>query len=147
MSVNKSYDETMKAGVKGLVEHSTYDKATNHVTFDASKLELPEGITPETAKTHVTWINDLTAQAEQATAEIARTQYAENDKLTTMDASLNMLGTFTINSQHHLSQQVGEEHIYGNSMTSVDYIHSTEQADWLDTQRTANQDLAAKLFS
>lgn len=145
MSVNKSYDEVMKETVEGLVKNSDYDKATNHVTFNPEKLVFPEGVTPETVKTHVEWINDLTASTEQATAEMARDLFKENDKLTTLDATLS-LGSFSINSQHHLSQQVGEEFIYGNSLTAVDYMHTTEQADWLDTQRTANQELATKLF-
>lgn len=145
MSVNKSYDELMKESVEGLVKHSTYDKATNHVVFDAEKVSMPEGVTAETIKTHVGWINDLTAVTEQAAAEIAREKFKENDKLTTLDATLG-LGSFTINTQHHLSQQAGDDFIYGNSMTAVDYMHTTEQADWLDTQRTANQELAAKLF-
>lgn len=145
MSVNKTYGESMDLSVKALVENSDYNKATNHVTFAADKLELPEGITTETVQSHVDWFNDLAAQAEQATAEIARAQYADNDKLTTLDGTLNM-GCFSINSQHHLKQQVGDEFLYGNSTTAVDYVHSAEQASWLDTQRTANHDLAAKLF-
>lgn len=145
MSVNKTYGESMDLQVKGLVEHSNYDKATNHVTFDADKLEKPEGVTQDTIQTHVDWFNDLAAQAEQATAQIARTQFESNDKLTTLDGTLNM-GAFTINSQHHLRQQVGEEFVFGNSTTAVDYVHSTEQAAWLDTQRTADRDLATKLF-
>lgn len=145
MSVNKTYGESMDLRVKELVDNSAYDKSTNHVTFDAAKLEKPEGITEESVKSHVNWFNDLAAQTEQATAQIARTQYGENDKLTTLDGTLNM-GAFTINTQHHLKQQIGEEYAYGNSTTAVDYVHSAEQAAWLDTQRTADRDLATKLF-
>ena len=145
MSVNKTYGEKMAQEVKSLIEHSDYNKATNHIVFNPEKLNLPEGVTVESAKVHVDWINDLSAQAEQATAEIAREQFATNDKLTTIDGTL-ALGSFSVQTQHHLKQQVGEDWIYGQSTTAVDYNHSVEQAEWLDTQRGANQDLASKLF-
>jgi len=145
MSVNKDFGEFMETGVKGLVEHSKFNKATNHVTYDASKLELPEGITVESLKDHVTVINNLSAQAEVATQRIAHEQYEHNKDLTTLDGTLDM-GAFTINSQYHLKQQVGEEFLYGQSTTAVDYMHAPEQAQWLSDQRTASQDLAAKLF-
>lgn len=145
MSVNKTYGETMDLGVKGLIEHSNYDKVTNHATFDASKVEFPEGVTPESLGTHVTFINDLTAQAEEATAQIAREQFGRNDKLTTIDSTL-AFDMFSINSQHHLRQQIGDDFIYGGATTIVDYVHTDEQATWLNTQRTANQELAEKLF-
>lgn len=145
MSVNKDFGEFMEAGVKGLVEHSKFNKATNHVTYDASKLELPEGITVESLKDHVTVINNLSAQAEVATQRIAHEQYEQNDQLTTLDGTLDM-GAFTINSQYHLKQQVGEEFLYGQATTAVDYMHAPEQAEWLSDQRAASQDLAAKLF-
>ena len=145
MSVNKTYGETMDLAVKNMVAFGDYEKATNHVTFAADKLDMPEGITTESVQTHVDWFNDLAAQTEQATAEIARAQFADNDKLTTIDGTLNM-GAFQINTQHHLKQQVGDEFLYGHSTTAVDYVHSSEQAAWLDTQRQANHELAAKLF-
>jgi hypothetical protein len=145
MTVNKTYGESMDLQVKSMVEFGNYDKATNHVTFDAEKLELPEGITTESVAQHVNWINDLSAVAEQATAEIARTQFAENDKLTTLDGTL-AFGPFSVNTQHHLRQQVGDEFLFGHSTTAVNYVHSSEAATWLDTQRQANHELAAKLF-
>lgn len=145
MTVNKTYGETMDLAVKNMVEFGNYDKATNHVTFAPDKVELPEGITTESVAQHVNWINDLSAQAEQATAEFARNAFGDNDKLTTLDGTLNM-GAFQVNTQHHLRQQVGDEFLYGHSTTAVDYIHSTEQAAWVDTQRQADHELAAKLF-
>ncbi len=152
MSINKQYGEYMDKGLKAIVESSNFDKATNHVTFDADKLDMPKGVTKDSIKTHVTFFNDLStlteliaALTEQATAQVARDQYAENNKLTTIDGTLN-LGAFSINSQHHLKQQVGEEYLYGQSTTAVDYVHSSEAADWLNTQRIASQELAQKLF-
>lgn len=145
MSLNKEYGESMDAGVKDLVEHSEYDKATNHVTFSTENLEMPEGVSEESLKLHTNFINTLGSQVEVATAEVARTQYKDNDQLTTVDGTL-ALGAFTINSQHHLQQKVGEEHIYGVSSTAIDYPHSDEQAQWLQSQRTASQEQAAKLF-
>jgi hypothetical protein len=145
MAVNKNYGEYMDKGLQELVKNSSYDKATNHATFDASKLDMPEGVTTDSIKTHVEFFNDLGTLTEQATAQVAREQFANNDKLTTIDGTLNM-GAFSINSQHHLKQQVGEEYLYGQSTTVIDYVHSTEAADWLETQRKSSQDLAEKLF-
>jgi hypothetical protein len=145
MSLNNSYTDFMNAGVKSLVDNSNYDKATNHVTFDASKLELPEGVTAESMQSHVSVINQLSAQAETAVAEIARTQFADNNKLTTVDGTLDF-GGFTVNSQHHLQQQVGDDFLWGISSTAIDYVHSEEQTSWLTEQRDASADLAAKLF-
>jgi hypothetical protein len=145
MSLNKEYTDFMSGGVKNLVDNAKYDKGTNHVTFDASKLELPEGVTNESMKTHVGVINQLAAQAEVATSEIARNEYAENDKLTTVDGTLDF-GGFHINSQHHLKQQVGDDFLHGISTTAIDYIHSDEQTMWLQEQRDSSAALAAKLF-
>lgn len=145
MAVNKNYGELMDKGVKQLVENSAFDKATNHVTFNAEKLDMPEGVTQDTIKTHVEFFNDLSVLTEQATAQVARDQFADNDKLTTLDGTLD-LGVFSINSQHHLKQQVGDEWLFGQSTTVVDYTHSEEQAVWLETQRKANEELATKLF-
>lgn len=145
MSVNKEYGEQMEAGVKDLLEHKDFNKSTNHVHFKAENLELPEGITEESLTQHVNLINDLSAQVEVATQRVGLEQYEHNKDLTTLDGSLS-LGALTINSQFHLKQQIGEEHIYGQSTTAVDYVHAPEQAEWLSAQRTASQEQAAKLF-
>jgi hypothetical protein len=145
MSLNKEYGEHMNNGVAGLVKHGTYDKATQHVTFNSAELPLPEGVTADSMKTHVNVINELSAQAEAATAQIAREQYANDNSLTTIDGTLNF-GGFSINTQHHLQQQVGDEHLWGISTTAVDYIHSDEQAAWLTESRDSSRELAAKLF-
>ena len=145
MSLNKEYGTKMDTGVSNLVTNSTYDKATNHVTFKAAELQLPEGVTEESMRQHVGFINDLTVQTETAVAQIAREQYADNNKLTTIDGTLDF-GGFNINSQHHLQQQVGEEFLYGVSTTAVDYVHAEEQVGWLTEQRDASRELATKLF-
>jgi len=145
MSLNKEYAAAQNEAVKQLVENSTYDKATNHATFDASKLELPEDITPESMQAHVTYINQLSGQVEVATSQIARDQFADNNKLTTIDGTLDF-GGFTVNSQHHLQQQVGDDFIHGVSTTAIDYYHSEEQTDWLQEHRDSAASLAAKLF-
>ena len=146
MSLNKKYGEYMDESVKGLVDNATVDSKTNHTTFSADKLTLPKGVTTESIKTHVTLFNDLSAQVEAATGEVARSEYAKNDKLTSMDGTLD-LGAFTINAQHHLKQKVGDNDLYGVSTTAVDYIHSEEQSTWLETNRQQDQELAKKLFS
>ena len=123
MSLNQEYTEAQNAAVKQLVENSTFEKATNHAVFDASKLELPEDITPESMQAHVTYINQLSGQVEVATSQIARDQFADNNKLTTIDGTLDF-GGFTINSQHHLKQQVGDDFLHGISSTAIDYYLS-----------------------
>jgi hypothetical protein len=145
MSLNQEYTEAQNAAVKQLVENSTFEKATNHAVFDASKLELPEDITPESMQAHVTYINQLSGQVEVATSQIARDQFADNNKLTTIDGTLDF-GGFTINSQHHLKQQVGDDFLHGISSTAIDYYHSEEQTDWLQEHRDNATSLAAKLF-
>lgn len=145
MSVNKEFGEAQQKRVADLVKHSSYNKSTNHATFDAGKLDLPKDITTESLSSHINFINELSGQVEVATSEIARTQYEDNKKLTTIDSTLN-LGSLSFNSQHHLKQQVGEDWLFGLSTTAMSFNHSEEQAEWLQEQRTASQEQAAKLF-
>lgn len=144
-SVNKEFGEEMEAGVKRLVENNEFNKSTNHVTFKADAIEFPKGITPDSLNEHVNFVNNLSAQVEVATGQLARDRWNDNNELTTVDATLNF-GGVTINSQHHLKQQVGDDHLYGQATTAVDYTHSAEAAEWLQTQRTASQEAATKLF-
>lgn len=146
MSLNKEYASLMNAGVKNLLENQKFESGTGHSTFDASKLDLPKGITGESMELHVGYINDLSAQVEVATAQQAHKVYADNDKMTSLDSTLTF-GGFTINSQHHLKQSVGDEYLYGLSTTAIDYTHTPNQTQYLEEQRSANVDLATKLFS
>lgn len=145
-NMNKEFGESMGAGIKNLVDNHKFHKATSHVEFDASKLAMPEGITPDSIETHANYINNLALQAEAATSEISRKLYGEDNKLTTLDSTLKLGTALDINSTHHLRQQVGDEFIYGVHTTAVDFHHSQVQADWLSSNRAADQDLAAKLF-
>lgn len=145
MSQNKSFAEKMSAGVTGLVANADFNKGTKHVSFNAEKVELPEGVTVDTINTHIDLFNTLSAQTEVATAEIGRTERANDDTLTTVDGSLQ-IGNLLINSQHHLSQKAGDDTLYGLSTTTVDYVHSAEATDWLSKQRESNQQLAEALF-
>ena len=148
MSLNNEYTKLMGNGVTSLVENHDYNKATNHVTFDQKKAieSMPKGVTPESLQTHVTYINNTSGQVREATAQIARTQYAENDKLTNVDGTLE-IGGVVFNSQHHLKQSIGEDaHLFGHSTTQVSYQHSTDHADWLAEHDKINIDLATKLF-
>lgn len=146
MALNEEYAKLMGNGVSKLVEHHSYDKATNHATFDASKLVLPEGITEESMKNHVSFINDTGAQIRQATAEIARNQHKENDKVKVVDATMSW-GGVTWNSQHNLSQKAGEDTLYGHSTTTTDYTHSADLSQWIADQDKVNVEMATKLFS
>lgn len=146
MSLNNEYAELMGNGVASLVEHHNYNKGSNHVTFDSSKVEMPKGVTPESLQTHVNYINNTSGQVREAVAQIARSQYAENDKLTKVDGTLE-IGGVTFNSEHHLKQSIGEDAwLFGHSTTQVTYQHSSEHADWLAEQDQVNIDLATKLF-
>lgn len=147
MSLNNEYAKLMGNGVDALVENHNYNKATNHVTFDAAKVELPENITLESLQSHVNFINDTSGQVREATAQIARTAYADNNKLTTVDGTLD-LGGVLFNSQHHLRSQIADEtYMYGHSTTQVSYHHSQDHADWMAEQDKVNVDMATKLFS
>lgn len=147
MSLNNEYAKLMGNGVATLVEHHNYNKASNHVTFDASKVEFPENITPESLQEHVSFINNTSGQVREAVAQIARTQHAENNKLTTVDGTLELAGV-VFNSQHHLRNTIGEDvHMYGHSTTQTTYVHSDDHATWMAEQDQINVDLATKLFS
>lgn len=143
--LNKDYDEKQKAGIKNLVEHGKYDKATAHTTFDASKVTLPEGVTQETIKTHAALFTDLSGQVEGATAEITRTAHKDNEKIVSTDGTL-LFGDVEITSQHHLKDKVGDDYLYGTSVTCVDYVHSAEASEWLASTRENNQKIAQDLF-
>lgn len=145
-TLNKEFGESMDLGIKNLVDNHKFHKATTHVEFDASKLVMPEGITLDSIASHSDYINSLALQAESATSQIARQLHGDNKELTTLDSSLKLGSALDINSTHHLRQQVGEEFIYGGHTTAVDFHHNQMQADWLSTNRAADQDLAAKLF-
>jgi hypothetical protein len=145
-NLNKEFGESMDLGIKNLVDNHKFHKATNHVEFDTSKLEMPEGVTLESIGVVSDYINNLALQAESATSQIARTLHGDNKDLTTLDSTLKLGNALDINSTHHLRQQVGEEFIYGGHTTAVDFHHSQVQADWLSSNRAADQDLAAKLF-
>lgn len=145
MSVNKEFGEMMDKEVKALVKNGEYNKSTNHVTFSAEKIELPKGVTTESLGEHVKFINNLSAQVEVATGQFGLDQFEHNKELTTIDGTLNM-GDFTINSQFHLKQQVGEDFIFGQHTTAIDYAYSEEQTEYLQTQRASSHELAAKLF-
>lgn len=145
MSLNKEYAALMGNGVKSLVENHKYEKTTHQITFDADKVKAPEGITQESLANHVAFINDTSAQVRSAVAEIGRNEFANNDKLTTVSGALTY-GGVVFNSQHNLKQQAGEDVFYGQSVTAVDYSHSSDNTQWIAEQDKSNTDLATKLF-
>lgn len=145
-NLNKEFGESMDLGIKNLVDNHKFHKATNHLEFDANKLVMPEGITQDSIAYHSDYINNLALQAEAATSQIARQLHGDNKELTTLDSTLKLGIALDINSTHHLRQQVGEEFLFGGHTTAVDFHHNQTQADWLTANRTADQELAAKLF-
>lgn len=147
MSLNEEYKKEMEKKLKALEEVGEYNSATAHVSFDIEKLEKPEGITNESLKTHVGYINELGVLAEVATANIAHQQHENDDKLTTVDGALNFgeFG-FSINTQHNLKQQVDEDWLYGASTTAIDFIHNEDETLWLKEQRDTLVNKATELF-
>lgn len=147
MAKNKTYGEVQNAGVAALVKNGSYDKATAHVHYDATKLEHPEGITNESIALHVPYFNALGGQVTAATAEVARTAHAENKDILKVDGTLTLPGGMVIHSEHELRQKVGEnEYLFGQSTTMVDYQHSEEAAAWYDSIQASNAAIAESLF-
>lgn len=142
---NKTYAETQKEAIGKLIENGTYDKATAHTHFDETKVTLPEGVTIETINAHISLFNDLNGQVEDAVAQQTRTAHAENDKILSTTGSLTM-GNLAITSQHHLQQKIGEQVLYGGSVTAADYIYSQEANDWVATMQSNNASMAENLF-
>lgn len=151
MSLNKDYAEQQAATVKQLLEKGVYDKATQHHVFGADSVNLPEGITPETITDHVNFFNNTASAVEVANAELTRLANAQNDKLMNTTGTYT-IGGLTINTEHRLRQQVGalgeeENYVYGNSTTTVDYVHSDLAAAWLSEQRDSSVAQATALFA
>jgi len=146
MSLNNEYQKQQDAAVQQLVEKGQFDKATNHITFGLDAVTLPEGITQESMQQHVDFINNTASAVEVANAQLARLEHAQNDKLTTTSASFGF-GGFNITSEHRLQQQVDESYIYGQSTTTIDYVHSAEAAAWYADQRDASITQATALFN
>lgn len=142
---NVSYADSQKAGIAKLVSKSTYDKATAHVTFDPASVTVPEGITEDSMRKHLHAINDITGQVSSAMGEITRREHGENKKVERADGTL-VYGGFTINSDHDLRQKIGDDHIYGTSVTAVVHDYTAEQSAWLEENQAHNASLAKGLF-
>lgn len=142
---NVSYGDSQKAGIKGLVDKSSFEKGTAHVTFDPTSVQLPEGVTAESMSKHINALNDLTGQVGGATAEIARREYEANKKIERVDGTLEW-GGVTINSDHDLRQKVGDDYIYGSTVTTTIHDYSPEQTSWLEENLAHNASLAKDLF-
>lgn len=146
MSLNKAFQTQMKKTVTNLVDNAEIIKETNTVVFDVSKIEFPENVTQDSIQTHVNFFNDVSAAQEAATADIANSLFADNNKLTTVDSTLSFCDGLTIQSQHHLKQKVGDDYIYGESTTALNFLGNEDQAKWLDDIREANKLTATALF-
>lgn len=146
MAKVKTYGELQDSRVESFVENHKYESVTEQAVFDASKLEHPEGITNDSLLKHLSYVTDLTGVTETAGAQILRDLHAQDDKALHINASLSLPG-FTINTQHDLKREVGDDAYYGISTTMVDYSYTDEATEWLAEQRSNNETLAAKLFS
>jgi len=144
--MNQNFDEIMEAGVSALVEAADVSAAAAHATYSVDSVILPEGVTIESLNQHVAAINNISAQVEGATAQLARSAWESNNDVTNFDATL-ALGPVTFNSQHVLRQELGESTIFGQSTTTSDYVFSDELNNWQEQLNTSNAELAAKLFS
>lgn len=143
--LNKTYAESQTAAIANLTEHASYDKATAHTTFSAEKFSLPEGVTPESIKTHKDLFIDITGAIEEATAQQTLAAHKADEKILTTTGSLE-LGGVVFTSQHHLQQKIGDHELFGGSVTSVDYIYSPEATEWAASMRANNASIAEDLF-
>lgn len=148
MSITKAFKKHMTALTAQIEESADINTATNTINFSLEKVEMPEGVTKESLGVHVNFINDLSAGVESSTADIARTMFADNDKLTTVDSSLVVCDGLTIRSQHHLKQTLGDDNfLYGESTTVIGFEGTEEQAKWLSDMQEHSKTLARNLFN
>lgn len=145
MSLNNSFDEVMESGVTNLVNSADVNSVSGHATFAVTPELFNNDVTQESLGVHINFLNNLTAQAEQATATISRTAFEENNDLVSMDSTLD-LGYLQIQSQHFLKQDVGDNTLYGQAITTIDYNYSEDLNNYRDQMAGANSELAAKLF-
>ena len=145
MAKVKMFSEMQQQQTKALVEHGTYEGVTRLVTFDPEHVVYPEDVTPEMVGKVADMLNGLSGAVEVATGNVARDAYEKNNEVRTITGSLK-LGNVTINSEHTLEKEVGEEKFHGLATTIVDYAHSDESSKWLEEQRAAAQAAAQKLF-
>lgn len=148
MSISKAFTKHMNTLATQLTESADINSQTNTINFSLEKVTLPKGVTPESLGVHVEFINDMAAVTESATADIARTMFKDNDKLTTVDSALTICDGLTIRSQHHLQQNLGEEtFLYGESTSVVSFMGNEEQSKWLADVQQHNKELARALFN
>lgn len=140
---NKPFGKVIDAQVAELVKGAEIHKETHHIKFGTPA--MPEGVTNESLKTHVDFINQTGLAVEAATFQIAQDQFPET-KQEAWDGRLEMFEGLTFNSDVRLREVVGEETLYGTTQTFIDHPHSQEMVDWYSSFRDRNVELATNLF-
>lgn len=144
----EKFEESIDALVKSLVSANKTDTATQHITYEVTDEELgslSDGVTIESLNKHVVVINKLAVGVTQATSEITHSANKDNDKVLSMDGTLD-LGGIVINSDYYLKQDVEDDVVYGASYTTVDYQYEAALSAYHDACLTSNLEKAEKLF-
>lgn len=142
-AINKGFGKAQDARVKELVEGAEIHKDTHHIAF--KPIAFPKGITEDTLRSHVDFINGEGLAVEAATFQIAQEQFPET-KQEHWDGRLQLFDGLTFNSDTRLREVVGEDTFYGTTQTFIDHPHSQEMVDWYTTFRDTNAERAKKLF-
>ena len=145
MSLNTNFDEIMENGVTALVAGADVNNITSHATFQAGPEIFNDEVTQDSLGVHLNFLNNLVAQSEQATAQLSRAAFDENNENTSFDSTLD-LGYAQIQSQHFLKQDVGDNTLYGQSVTSIDYNYTDDLNNYREQMSNSNSEAAAKLF-
>lgn len=143
MSTNKAFGKVIDAQIAELVKGAEIHKETHHIAF--KEFSTDEGITKETLKTHIDFINRTGMAVEAATFQIAKEQFPET-KVEAWDGRLELFEGLTVSSDVHLREVVGEDTIYGATQTFIDHPHAQEMVDWYSAFRDRNVELATNLF-
>lgn len=143
--LNANFEELMNANIDGLITGADINEVTGHAALTFPESLYPEGITQDSLGLHVDFLNVIGSATEAATAKMARDAYEKNNDNIQFDSTLDF-GFLQIQSQHFLKQDLGDNTLYGQSTTTMDYQHGEELSGWRDQMITANAEEAAKLF-
>lgn len=144
-STGIKFNDSMAAGVKSLVEHADTHDATHTIVFKADKVEMPEGITPESLHAHVGFINTTSAQVPAAVGQIGMDRY-EDTKHEKWDGVLDFGQGLIFTGGVQLREEVDGEISYGVTQSMVDHAYTQELTDWMMSNQEDLAAKAAKLF-
>ena len=138
-----NFTDTMNVRVANLVKNAEIHKETHLINF--TEKGLPDGITNESLKTHVDFINETSVAVGQAVAEIAQTQYPDSKHLA-WDGHLQLGEGLSFSAGHQLKEEVGDEVSFGVSEVLVDYTYNEDLAKYWGEMQDLNAKRGADLF-